>query len=285
MEMTMSSPSHDHDPRLGTLVEGFLLESCVAAGTLARVYRARAPGGTAAVKIYRADLRCDERADREHAALRAIDHPAVARLGAVGRLADGAVFLASEWIDGRPLESALAAGEIDWRAMRAILASVAGGLEAIHAAGVVHRDLKPSNIMLPHLGEPAPAVIVDFGHALPADGLRVTADGMTVGTPLYMSPEQAAGQAIDGRSDLYALGVILYRALTGATPFEGRSPAEVLERLASAAVVPPRRRAPHRAISADTEDLCMWLLARERAARLPSAHVLAVTLQALGGGN
>jgi serine/threonine-protein kinase len=276
--MTMTP---DPDPRIGAVVAGFELEARVADGARARVYRARGPAGRAAVKIYRAELAHDERLERERDGLRAVEHPAVARLLDAGVLDDGAPFLASEWIDGEPLEDALAAGRLDWGATRAILASVARGLGAIHAAGVVHRDLKPSNIMLPRGGEPA-AVIVDFGHALPDGDRRVTADGMAVGTPLYMSPEQIAGKPLDGRADLYALGVILYRALAGVPPFDGAS-AEVLERHARAPVVPPRRRAPDRTISADAEDLCLWLLAKEQAARVPSAHVLAVTLEALGG--
>ncbi len=151
---------------------------------------------------------------------------------------------------------------------------------AIHAAGVVHRDLKPSNVMVPRIGHPA-AVILDFSHALILGEARLTDTGTVLGSAAFMSPEQAAGQELDGRSDLYALGVILYQLLTGVPPFDDVAPAELLRRHQHEPVVSPRRRAPGRDIPRVADDLCMWLLAKERAARVPNAHVLAVTLGAV----
>jgi serine/threonine-protein kinase len=157
---------------------------------------------------------------------------------------------------------------------------VARGLVAIHEAGVIHRDLKPSNILLPVTGAPA-AVIVDFGHSLVVDDERLTDQGWTLGSASYMAPEQAAGEELDARTDLYALGVVLYRALTGHFPFVHGSPAEVMSQHLREPAIPPRDRAPERDISRESEELCLWMLAKDRSARLPNAHVLHLTLKAM----
>ena len=125
--------------------------------------------------------------------------------------------------------------------------AIAGGLQAIHTAGIIHRDLKPANIMLPKAGQPA-AVLLDFGHSLVLSEERMTDRGLILGSASYMAPEQASGRPLYFRADLYALGVILYRGLTGVLPFEDRAPAEVLRQHLAEPVTPPRRRAPDRQI-------------------------------------
>ena len=128
--------------------------------------------------------------------------------------------------------------------------------------GVVHGGLEPSNVIV-RAGRPA-ATIVDFSHAVFAND-RMTATGSAA----YISPEQAQGAPLDGRSDFYALGVILYELLCGELPFEGHQ---------HEPVIAPRMRAPDRDIPKIAEDLCMWLLAKERDARLPNARVFAITI-------
>jgi serine/threonine protein kinase len=113
-----------------------------------------------------------------------------------------------------------------WSEIRPVVAALGAGLDAIHRAGIVHRDVKPQNVMLPRGS--AGAVILDFGHALVLGDERLTDRGVILGSASYMAPEQAAGQPLDGRADLYALGVILYRALTGVLPFDHPSPAAFL---------------------------------------------------------
>ena len=268
--------------RLQQRVAGFELVEQVAAGPLATVYRARGATGWAAIKIYEPEqsARWSERVHREADVQAKLAHPCVARLHGAGVLDDGAFYLASEWIEGRRLEDRLGGGPIEWDELAPIAWSISRGLHAIHAAGVVHRDLKPSNVMLPRAGEP-PAVILDFGHALLLDDERLTETGQILGTASYTAPEQAAGRPLDGRADLYALGVILYRGLTGFLPFDGPSAAEVLRRHVSEPVVRPSLRAPARAIPRAVEDLCMWLLAKEPEARVPSTRVLVLTLQGM----
>jgi serine/threonine-protein kinase len=254
-----------------------LLVERVAVGALATVYRATSANGDVAIKLYEGTV--EPRFELESTAQRQAQHPAVARLLDAGLLADGTYFLASQWIDGAPL-SALLAQPRSWDAIRRMIGAMTAGLGAIHAGGVVHRDLKPSNVMMPRAGSPA-AVILDFSHALIVGDARLTATGVVLGSAAYMSPEQAAGAPLDGRSDLYALGVILYQLLTGVLPFDDADPIELLRRHQQDPIVSPRRRTPARDIPRIADDLCMWLLAKDRETRVPNAHVLSVTLGAV----
>ena len=259
-------------------IADFTIEACVAEGAQASVYRARRGDERVALKCYRPGLiGQDERIARERQAQERVAHPSLARLLDGGLLPDGAAYLASEWIDGVLLEDRLAAGPMSWHELYAVARAVGEGLGAIHAAGIVHRDVKPSNIMLPAGGRPA-AVLLDFGHSLILSEERLTDRGLVLGSASYMAPEQAAGRALDGRADLYALGVVLYRGLCGELPFSDPSPAEVLRRHQLEPVVPPTRRAPGRAIATAAEELCLWLLTKDPDRRVPSAHVLGFTL-------
>jgi serine/threonine-protein kinase len=280
----MPHPAHQHqtptnDRHLGTRIGELTLIERVATGRLATVYRASDGHAQLAVKVYQRAIADAVRADLESAAQGKIQHPSVAGLVGSGRLPDGTPYLISEWIDGAPLTT-LILQRPPWPAVRRVIGAIGSGLGAIHAAGVVHRDLKPHNVIVPSTGKPA-AVILDFSHALIVANTRVTATGVVLGSSAYMSPEQASGLPLDGRSDLYALGVICYELLTGVLPFVDVSPAELLRRHQSEPVIPPRRRAPDRDIPQAAEDLCMWLLAKHRDARVPTARVLAVTLGAI----
>jgi serine/threonine-protein kinase len=267
--------------RVGELAGSLRLGAWIADGPQATVFAAERDGERAAVKVY--DVAPDDaalaaRVDRERTTQHKVTHACVARLLEAGRLDDGAPFLASTWIDGELLEVRLQQRPLGWSELIPIVAAIGRGLGAIHAAGVVHRDLKPTNVMLAR--EPA-AVVLDFGHALALGADRLTQDDQVLGSASYMAPEQAAGATVDPRADLYSLGVIVYRALTGVLPFVDASAAEVLRLHVTEPVVPPRQRAPERDIPAAAEDLCMWLLAKDPAVRLPSARVLAFTLAAL----
>ena len=262
------------DLRIGTRIRDYVLAERVATGAFASVYRATSAAGEAAIKLYASFA--EPRTELESAAQRQVRHPAVARLLDAGALPDGAYFLASEWIDGETLHATIAQRP-PWDVIRRAIGAIGSGLGAIHASGIVHRDLKPSNVIVPRKPSPA-AVILDFSHALILGGERVTDTGFVLGSAAYMSPEQVAGLALDGRSDLYALGVILYQLLTGVLPFEGDVPAELLRRHQHEPVIAPRRRAPDRNIPHVAEAMCMWLLAKDRDARVPNTHVLAVTL-------
>src|SRR5438093_4471078 len=124
-----------------------------------------------------------------------------------------------KFLRGKPLASVLAArGSLPPAEIRQILVQVARALAYAHKSGIVHRDIKPDNIMFDEHGQ---AVVTDFGIAKAATGGKLTGTGMSIGTPHYMSPEQARAQQLDGRSDVYSLGVVAYQSLTGSVPFDG----------------------------------------------------------------
>ena len=267
------------DEYLGLRVEGYELVECVAASARARVYRGVGEGGCVAIKVY--DSHRFARFTRELSVLCEIVHPHVARLLGWGRLESGATYLASEWVQGQTLEHILARGPLAWTEALRLARAIGVGLAAIHAAGVVHRDLKPSNLALPDSGSP-PVKILDFGHSMAPWAERLTRSGAAVGTAAYMAPEQAVGAKIDLRADLYALGVILYRTLTGVLPFTHESTFELARMHVESPVVPPRARGAD--IPRAVDDLCMWLLAKVPDCRLPNTHVLLLTLQSLNPG-
>jgi serine/threonine protein kinase len=243
---------------------GFDILEVVAESARSTVYRATDGTRPIALKIY-SDV-FDTCARVEAAVLGKLRHPATARLVSAGPL-DDRYMIATEWIDGAPL------GHVStWPEIRRIVTAIAAGLGAIHEAGNVHGELEPRNVIV-RAGRPA-ATIIDFSHAV------VTNWPATItGSPAYMSPEQAQGAPLDGRSDFYALGVILYELLCGELPFEG-TPDEVLRSHLREPVISPRMRAPDRDIPKLAEDVCMWLLAKDRDARLPNARVLAITIAA-----
>lgn len=220
------------DLAVGTLVAGrFRIESVLGVGGMGVVYRARdeALGVTVALKLLRPELaaRPDafERFRQELLLARQVSSPHVVRIHDLARHEERWL-ISMDYVAGEALDrrldrgSALAVDE----ALR-IARDIAEGLAAAHATGVIHRDLKPANILLDAQGR---ALISDFGVARSLAGVGMTATGAVVGTPEYLSPEQARGGAVDARSDLYALGLILYEMLVGKPPFSGATAAEIL---------------------------------------------------------
>jgi serine/threonine protein kinase len=169
------------------------------------------------------------RFEREAIAAGNITDPHVAQATDFGRLADGSCFLVLEYVNGRTLRSALERGPFKPRRAIAIARSIAKALQAAHSRAIIHRDLKPENIMLvDREGDPDFVKVLDFGLARfeSTVGTReapgaLTRQGAVVGTILYMSPEQVMGKRVDARTDLYALGVVLFEMLTGHCPFQG----------------------------------------------------------------
>ena len=177
---------------------------------------------------------------REARAAAQVRHDHVVEVHAVVNPADGLPYIVMEYLAGPTLAQAIErAGRLGPREAASVALQVAEGLAAAHAAGLVHRDIKPSNVML----DPAKGrtKITDFGLARRAgESSDVTQEGSAVGTPAYMSPEQARGEAVDARSDVYSLGATLYEAMTGEPPFRG-TPASVLRQVIETDPRPPRR--------------------------------------------
>jgi len=246
----------DGEELIGTVIDGrYKLDGTLGRGGMGLVYRATHVNlrRQAAVKILHpslaASLDVRNRFEREALASGKIDHPNCVAVYDSGHLPDGSLYLAMELLDGRSLadvleqEGQLAPG----RALH-ILGHILRGLGNIHQAGLIHRDIKPENIFLIRHGQDEDfAKILDFGIAKPMrgelsdDGVKLTQAGMAFGTPIYMAPEQALGNPLDGRADLYAAAVLGYEMLTGQPPFYSDDKLEVMS-MHTARPVPPMRQ-------------------------------------------
>jgi serine/threonine protein kinase len=262
---------HDKANLIGaTISNQFTVEAVIGAGAFGTVYRGRQIGldRPVAIKVPTHAIAADpvmaKRFAREATSAARIDHPGVVRIYAVGELSDGRPYLAMELVRGEPLDKILGDGPIaPTRALR-IIRAIASALSETHAAQVVHRDLKPTNIMWrrDRNGDDL-LTIVDFGIAASnpgtADATRLTTGGL-LGTPHYMSPEQAHGEDVDARSDIYALGCMLFELITGKPPFDG-SGVEVL--LAHLGRPPPRPSALVSSVPGVVDRLCASWLAKK----------------------
>ena len=169
---------------------------------------------------------------REHAALSAINHPAIVKIHDYG-VHEAREYLSMEYFPRGDLKTRLQRGLLELDALRYI-EQIARALAVVHAAGVFHRDLKPPNVMLRENDE---IVLIDFGLARNVQGgLQSTRKGVLRGSPYYMSPEQALGEELDARTDLYSLGIMLCEMLTGRKPYTGTSAIEVLQQHVNAAL-------------------------------------------------
>lgn len=203
-------------------------------GGMAVVYRARerALGREVAVKVVRPRFHSDEesvaRLAREARTVAQLEHPNIVSLHAIKRLNNG-LALVMQIVPGQTLKSALAAGPLKVERVEAILHDIARALAYAHRSGVVHRDVKPENIFLDEVT--GRALLSDFGVARSiTESTELTATGTAIGTPTYMSPEQIDGGSLDGRSDLYALGMVGWEMLTGQRPWAGESLYSVIYR-------------------------------------------------------
>ncbi len=227
------------DALLGQLVDGrFRLERLLGAGGMGRVYAATqlSVGREVAVKVLRSDLSdlptFQQRFFREAQVVASLRHPNIVGLVDFGRDETiGSLYIVMEYVIGCPLTDVLRTGRLPLVVALTVCRQICSGLAEAHAAGIVHRDLKPDNVMLSVTAESRLcSKLLDFGIALPKgrDETRFTATGAVLGTPHYMSPEQAQDQPVSERSDLYSLGVILYESITGSPPFHADTPLALL---------------------------------------------------------
>jgi eukaryotic-like serine/threonine-protein kinase len=257
----------------------FELESLVASGGMADVFRARelVTGQRVALKVLRSSGRPGAaRFRREAAVLARLKHPHIVRYVAHGSDSEGN-WLAMEWLDGESLEGRLSRGQLTPRECLVVARGAAEALTFAHECGVLHRDVKPSNLFLP--GSRCEDVkVLDFGIARVADA-TLTRTGPTVGTPSYMSPEQARGIAIDARSDLFALGCVLFEALTGRRAFSGPNALAVLAKILLHDPPPVQSIEPR--VPPALAALVGRLLAKDPSARPASASALVDMIDAL----
>ena len=278
------------EPIAPPAVPGYELVGEIGRGGMGVVYHARETqlGRPVALKFLPGELAHDtvllSRFRREAQTASSLNHPHICTVHALGEH-DGRPFIVLEFIEGETLKR-LAGRGIEHRELTRVMRQVASALSAAHAAGVVHRDIKPENIMVRSDGY---VKVLDFGLArrLPTlaapggEGQHDTWPGAILGTVAYMSPEQARGESLDGSSDIFSLGIVLYQLLAGLHPFDRGSPLETLQAIATAQPLPPSRLRP--AVPAVLEGLVTAMLHKDPRLR-PSATEVEQAIAAAARG-
>ncbi len=279
---TSSAKEVEADPLLGTTIDGrYAIEARLGEGGMGVVYKARHVliDKPVAIKILRKEAAQDtaavQRFIQEAKSASKIGHSNIVDITDFGVLPDGHAYFVMEFLQGQTLAQAIQEGPLDPARVCLIAAQMARGLNAAHTKGIVHRDLKPENIfLLEREGQKDYVKIVDFGIAKVGSGQKLTQVGMVLGTPEYMSPEQATGQETDHRVDQYATGCIMYEMLTGVVPFLGERPAQTLTKHVFEPIIPPRKRKPELKIPASLEACVTRAMAKKPEARFPSMKEL-----------
>ncbi len=267
---------------VGSVVAGrFRMERSLGSGGMADVFAARdlATGRPVAVKLLKKDIadnaEATERLRREGEVLKKLEHPAIVRLETFGKLEDGRLFIAMELLEGETLgERIRRDGKLEPSDLTPIVVGACAGLEAAHQMGIVHRDLKPDNIFLEQGPQGMQVKLLDFGISKVTGSDKLTQTGEVLGTPRYMAPEQlSAERDLDGCTDVYALGVILYEALAGSPPFLAATPTDLIVAILHGKVTPLRSFRPD--LPEDVDAVVTRAMSRAREARHGSARELA----------
>ncbi len=281
----------DDDPLIGSvLAERYRVESLIGIGAMGRVYRAEhvRMRKVVALKILHPQLTripdMVQRFEQEAQAAARIQHPHVAAAIDFGKLPDGSVYLALEYIEGVALSHWIKEGPIEVRRALRIVGQVASALELAHAEGIVHRDLKPDNLLLQDGTDGDFVKVLDFGIAkLSAQAQDtdkpLTLAGVVYGTPEYMAPEQALAQEVDGRADLYALGVMFFEMLTGRRPYVGPVAGLLGQQLSQP--VPRMHDVARVKVPAAVEQLVVELLSTDPKRRPESASTVRQQIESL----
>ena len=257
----------------------YRIVSLIGSGGMGTLYRARDErlDREVALKFLPSDLSAErkprERLLAEARAVAALNHPNVCAIHEIAETADGRMFFAMPLYDGITLKEKLRQGPLSIEEAVSTAIQIARGLAAAHARGIVHRDVKPGNVMLSPDGT---VRLLDFGLAIPIDAIRVNSNS-TRGTVAYMSPQQARGEPIDARSDLWSLGVVLYEMIAGSRPFNRRNSAPILEQIFHSD--PEPLSAYRQEIPAALSRIVKRLLQRDPMKRFESAEQLIDDLQ------
>lgn len=257
----------------------------IGIGGMASVYKARrkSDGRMVALKIpqekFVSDTRFVKRFHREAEVLQKLKHPNIVRVYDHGAFGD-THYIAMEFLDGEELDRLIENRRLSVRTSIQIMRRVADALRHIHAQGIIHRDIKPGNIMILRNAideeggvDPTGVRLMDFGIAAGKVLTRLTITGARIGTPVYMSPEQAKGQRIDHRSDIYSLGIVFYESLTGQAPFQGGYESVIHQQIYELPT-PPKQLNPE--IPVPINDLIMRMLAKEADKRPTLEEVIEV---------
>src|SRR6266568_1162817 len=265
----------------GDKLDHYIIENAVARSGMASIFRAtdESTGRTVAIKVPHPEMEADpvffERFHREQEIGQKLDHPGVMKVFTGDHPTPH--YMVMEWVEGRLLRQLMnEQGKFPPERAVKIALQIASALEYIHGHGVVHRDLKPENIMIDAQDR---IKLIDFGIAAKAGARRLTFSNLsqTLGTPDYISPEQVKGKRGDARSDLYAVGVMLYEMLTGRVPFTGANAFVIMNDRLLNNPVPPREIDP--AISPQLQEIIYRALERDPAKRYSSAREFAWDLE------
>lgn len=280
------------DPLIGVILAGkYEIGELLGKGAMGRVYRARQIGldKHVAIKVLHrhltGDARITRRFHREARAASRLAHPNSMQILDFGATEDGVLYIAMELLDGEDLQTII---DHDFpfspRRVGALIVPVLRALEEAHRAGIIHRDLKPENvIVIADRSGQEHVKVCDFGIAKILDGEEgqsITIDGFVCGTPQYMAPEQARGDEIDHRSDIYAMGVVLYQMLCGTVPFSSENTLKTITQHVMDAPITPQRRRRDLEIPPGLEAVCLRALTKDPAERWQSASAMADALEA-----
>ena len=271
-------------PSPGTVLGPYTLDRLVGQGGFASVWAAQRTGGEpVAIKIlkprYAGDEAFELRFRQESQFAANLSHPRIIKIGEIGR--EGMFVYFSMDLYPASLATLLDQGPLPENQLIGVMRDVTEALAFAHAQGVVHRDIKPDNILIAPDGG---AVVSDFGIARAVSGyVSATGVNMTIGTPHYLSPEQAQGRPLDGRTDLYSLGITLYKAATGDLPFKSKDWYELARMHVEEAPAPPREAHPD--MSKKLERIILRLLAKHPDDRPASADELLAELEAMHDPN
>lgn len=271
----------------GTILDGrYRVDHLLGEGGMSEVYLGHhlALDRSCAIKVVHPERAASPdalaRFAREATAASRIAHPNVCQTHDFGTTPDGLHYLVLEYLEGRPLSALLGSRPLALPRALQITRQSAAGLQACHDGGIVHRDLKPDNVMLVRRGDQEVAVLMDFGIARALSSPELTRDGLMVGTPEVMSPEQIAGDPVGPASDQYQLALLLVRMLTGKLPFPGET---TQERMTSRLTTPPTglvELAPGLEVPGGVERAIARALARKPADRFPSVSAFVAGIDA-----
>ena len=278
----------------GTRLGPYALETLLGVGGMGEVYRARDTrlDRTVAVKVIPRSLSSDparrQRFEREARAIALLQHPNICTLYDVGSQ-EGTDYLVMEYLEGQTLAARLLKGRLPIDLTLRYAAEVADALDVSHQRGIVHRDIKPGNIFISTRGE---TKVLDFGLAkldepqrkadAAATDTMLSTPGAAMGTIAYMSPEQARGEAVDARTDIFSLGTVLYEMATGKAAFKGTSAAVLFDAILNRAPIPPAQLNPE--LPAELERVIGKAIEKDREVRYQSAKEILVDLKSLRRG-
>jgi serine/threonine-protein kinase len=281
-DLRQAAPTEEgSDVYLGMTIGGkFVLRELIGTGGMGKVYRADqvGVGRTVAVKIMHRHLLGDETAaarfTNEARASSQLNHPNSISVLDFGQTEVGILYIVMEYLRGRSLDRVLEKEfPIPFGRVASILCQAMDAVDAAHKLNIIHRDLKPENVFLEQTGGDDFVKVLDFGVAkmLDLEDRTITTPGLVPGTPEYMSPEQARGEPLDPRSDVYSLGVILYELITGTVPFRGASALATMMSHVQDPPQPPSKRAPDRKIPDALDAIVLWALAKRHEERIATA--------------